>query len=75
MTFAQVGQPYGVPVEFWHPDEYGVGNMGFTFLRGTKPAGLDAASHLYAWAALQDDTGAILAQDFAPNDGWMAIVP
>jgi hypothetical protein len=77
-TIEQVGAPYGVPIEFSHPDEWLPGDgaqakttMSFTFLGGTEPAGFSPHTvRFYAWASETRD-GAVVAWDTAPDSGWM----
>jgi hypothetical protein len=75
-TAEQIGPPYGVPVEFSHPDEESgpvePPTMVFTFLAGTRPAGLDSATvRFYAWTSTTRD-GTLVASDYAPDSGWVS---
>lgn len=65
--------PYGVPVEFSHPSELSfAGYTGLTFLLGTAPRGVSAATvNFYAWASAARD-GVVVAHDFAPDTGWVS---
>lgn len=76
-TDEQIGPPYGLPIEFVHPDESepGVGlgtrTMVFSFLPGSAPADLDPHTvRFYAWASATLD-GEVVAWDYAPDAGWM----
>jgi hypothetical protein len=76
-TDEQIGPPYGVPIEFFHPDEREPGDgprprtMEFTFLGGSAPADLDPDTvRFYAWASEARD-GEVIASDYAPDAGWM----
>jgi hypothetical protein len=68
------GPPYGVPVEFAHPDERGTNRLvSLTFLHTTEPNGLDPKTvRFYAWAA-ETRGKALIASDFAPDTGWMSL--
>ena len=76
-TDEQVGGPYGVPVEFSHPDEWRPDDLGsnnqvfFTFLPGTQPIDITATpgSRYYAWASQTSGTE-VIAWDYEPADGW-----
>ncbi len=77
-TEEQVGGPYGFPIEFRHPDEQDEGGpptMVFTFLGSSAPPGLTAASRFYAWAALTDPNGDVVAWDYAPDAAWLMLPP
>jgi hypothetical protein len=64
--------PYGFPVEFGHPSEESGRHPILTFLPGTAPRGLDAATvNFYAWASATRD-GVVVAHDFAPDTGWIS---
>ncbi len=79
-TAQRNGPPYGVPVEFAHPAEGGIGGhqpeMQFGFLTGLEhpsvcdPFGKSAT--FYAWASLTVG-GEVAEQDFAPDAAWMPI--
>jgi hypothetical protein len=78
-TEEQVGPPYGFPVEFAHPDERGPEDqatpvMVFTFLGGTRPAGVTMSTRFYAWASVEED-GTAVAWDYAPDAGWLGAPP
>jgi len=73
-TDEQVGGPYGVPIEFRHPDERRPDDppghqMLFTFLPSTKPNGFTGGSRYYAWAS-QTSGSEVIAWDYEPADGW-----
>jgi hypothetical protein len=77
-TREQVGAPYGSPVEFRHPDEQEVGeppSMVFTFIGGSMPRGITSTSRWYAWAALTDAAGDVVAWDYAPDAAWLIVPP
>jgi hypothetical protein len=74
-TDEQDGPPYGLPVEFAHPDERSAEEMPepemvFTFLGGTRPPGVSLRTRFYAWASLEED-GVVVAWDYAPDVGWI----
>jgi hypothetical protein len=76
-TEEQDGPPYGFPIEFSHPDERepGAGDAGnpgmvFTFLPGTRPAGVTVSTRFYAWASVEE-AGTVVAWDYAPDIGWV----
>jgi hypothetical protein len=78
-TEEQIGPPYGSPVEFSHPDEDQGGlsapTVIFTFLGGTAPRDLDAASmRWYAWASATV-AGEVVAWDYAPDTAWLGLPP
>ncbi len=75
----QIGPPYGLPIEFSHPDEWKPGDgdnprtLVFTFLTGTgsAPADLDPETVSFcAWASASRG-GEVFASDYAPDTGWM----
>ena len=74
-TNEKVGGPYGVPVEFSHPDETQPATlppsnqMVFTFLPGTRPSGVSAGDRYYAWASQTSGTE-VIAWDYEPANGW-----
>jgi hypothetical protein len=70
-TEEQIGPPYGIPVEFIHPDESGTAAMMFTFLPGGAPGGIDVETMFYAWASVEED-GEVVAWDYAPEVGWLS---
>jgi hypothetical protein len=73
VTSEQVGPPYGVPVEFSHPNESGGTEMVFTFLGGTSPPGLVAeTTRFYAWAS-STVGGEVVAWDYAPDTAWLTL--
>jgi hypothetical protein len=77
-TDEQIAPPYGLPIEFLHPDEKEPGDglgprtaMVFTFLPRSAPADLNPATvRWYAWASEARD-GEVVASDYAPDAGWM----
>ena len=76
VTDEQIGPPYGLPIEFTHPDEWKSGDglnprtLVLTFLYGSAPADLDPETvHFYAWASASRD-GKVFASDYAPETGW-----
>ncbi len=78
-TDEQIGPPYGLPIEFKHPDERrpddgpSPPHVTLTFLTGTgsAPADLDPDSvRFYAWASATRN-GEVFASDYAPDTGWM----
>jgi hypothetical protein len=74
-THEKEGGPYGIPIEFSHPDEIPPGDvleqaMVFTFLPGSRPAGLSSSARFYAWASVEED-GEVVAWDYAPDAGWI----
>ena len=80
-TAVQDGPPYGMPVEFAHPAEdymkdLGVVEMAFGFLRGLKhPSPCDPfgdSSTFYAWSSVTED-GQVVARDYAPDAAWLPI--
>ena len=81
-TEEQIGPPYGVPVEFSHPDEK-TGEvtfspeerrtLAFLFL-GARPWGNEVEPRVYAWASLTE-AGNVVAWDYAPDDGWLDAAP
>ena len=84
-TDEQVGGPYGLPVEFIHPDELGPldgppgadplpPTMWFTFI-DREPPGLDlSTTNFYAWASVTQ-AGEVVAWDYAPDAGWLRAPP
>ena len=72
-TTEEFGPPYGVPIEFSHPDEPGTNrSVILTFLPTTEPTGLDPKTvRFYAWAA-ETSGEEVIASDFAPDTGWMS---
>ena len=77
-TDEQIGPPYGLPVEFVHPDEQQPGDppgpptVLFTFLGPSTPADLDPETvRFYAWTSATRD-GEVVAWDYAPDTGWSA---
>jgi hypothetical protein len=77
-TDEQIGPPYGLPIEFRHPDEDRAydRSVSFTFLAGSKPADLMnlKAVPFYAWASETRD-GEVVAWDTAPDTGWLVHRP
>ncbi|MFC5177759.1 hypothetical protein [Nocardioides taihuensis] len=79
-TAVQDGAPYGMPVEFSHPAEPGMGRfppeMSFGFLRGLEhPAPCDPfddSSIFYVWSSATAG-GQVVARDFAPDSAWTPI--
>jgi len=78
-TDEQIGPPYGLPIEFAHPDETQPGDspgppsMVFTFLPGSQPAGFSPETvRFYAWASATNQ-GEVLAWDYAPDTGWITV--
>jgi hypothetical protein len=71
-TDEQIGPPYGLPIDFSHPDERGSGRtMVFFFLPGSAPADLNPETvRFYAWASTTSD-GEVFASDYAPDTGWL----
>jgi hypothetical protein len=73
-TDEQVGPPYGVPIDFVHPDEQrhaGPARMIFFFLRGGAPLDMEPEqARFYAWSSLSRD-GDVIAWDTAPDTGWL----
>jgi hypothetical protein len=67
-TDEQIGPPYGLPIEFGHPDPR---TLYLTFLSGSVPADLDPETvRFYAWASASRN-GKVFASDYAPDTGWM----
>ena len=67
----QVGPPYGVPIDFVHPDEErGSRTMRFFFLTGPRDCDLYVPASYYAYASLTRD-GRVVAWDYAPDAGWV----
>ena len=84
-TDERVEGPYGMPVEFVHPDELDrdgmVGqpsppSMGFTFLSlgPTGPRGEVPFEEwrFYVWATVTED-GEVVAWDYGPDFGWLTL--
>lgn len=70
-TDEQIGPPYGLPIEFAHPDEGFDRSMHFTFLTGSEPKDLKLKTvRFYAWASETRD-GEVIAWDIAPDTGWI----
>jgi hypothetical protein len=76
-TEEQIGGPYGIPVDFSHPDE--MADPIFSpeerrtlqlFFLGAPPWGTDSEARMYAWASLTE-AGEVVAWDYAPDDGWL----
>jgi hypothetical protein len=80
-TGEQFGPPYGIPVEFSHPDEAQPGDyppnhpatMVFTFLGSSAPAGLGlGTTQFYVWTSTTTD-GEVISWDYAPDSSWLRI--
>jgi hypothetical protein len=87
-TDEQIGGPYGVPVEFRHPDEQdptegtngqpSAPSMMFTFLGGTGPSGGPGELlrrdqwQFYTWATVTEG-GEVVAWDYGPDSGWLTV--
>jgi hypothetical protein len=82
-TDERVGPPYGVPIEFSHPDEAAPDNgqaepasLSFSFL-GTTTTPCDpflASASFYAWASVTEG-GEVTGWDYAPDAAWLAMPP
>lgn len=77
-TEEQIGGPYGIPIEFSHPNEREreripgqPAEVVFTFLGDSAPPGLTGASPFYAWASLRLG-GEVVAWDYAPDASWVS---
>jgi len=77
----RVGPPYGLPVRFAHPDDYGPGDspdlrsaVEFTFLPGSQLPGLSGATRFYAWASVTTD-GRVVGWDYAADFAWLQPYP
>ena len=73
VTEERVGGPYGVPIDFSHPDEGGGSRtMTFFFLfgAGDNPCDLYIPSSYYAYASLTE-AGQVTAWDYAPDASWL----
>lgn len=58
-------------VELWHPDELDDGvTGGYAFRRALSGLPL----HYYVWASIVE-AGAVVANDHAPDSGWLEIAP
>ena len=71
-TEEQVGPPYGLPVDFSHPDEHPrqLPTMDFYFI-GSPPWGRDPqTARYYAWASVTSGPD-VTAWDYAPDFGWL----
>jgi len=78
VTTEQVGPPYGLPVEFFHPDEErefdpAASTVAFWFLQGRTQAPcapFGKITAVYAWASVTED-GQVTAWDYAPDANWL----
>lgn len=71
-TAYQAGPPYGVPIDFAHPDEGG-SSMRFFFLRGAgAPCRLAPGMGYYTYAVAMEGAR-VLAWDFAPDEAWVGM--
>ena len=72
----RVGGPYGIPIDFAHPNEEDGGlraprTMSFFFLgRSTAPCAFDDNGSFYTWASVGDGQH-VRAWDFAPDNAWL----
>ena len=77
-TDEHVGAPYGLPVEFSHPNERFPGDpspqMSFVFIPGTSPPGVTRGTRFYAWASVTEGDE-VVAWDYAPDAAWLSARP
>ena len=74
-TTEQVGPPYGLPIDFFHPDEQSGETRSMRFFFVFDPAPCDpftGSVRLYAWASLTE-SGRVTAWDYAPNAAWLYV--
>lgn len=76
-TDAQIGPPYGVPIDFTYPTEPEPNSspahptVSFRFTLGSAPADLNLNTvRFYAWTAVTRK-GVVLDNDYAPDTGWI----
>lgn len=80
-TEEQIRGPYGILVDFVHPDgplppewpDEAQRTVQLWF-NGPPPWGIDTEARFYAWASLAED-GKVVAWDYAPDDGWLEAAP